>query len=414
MGTRRDSFNGRQKEMKRQKKEWAAILLMLCASLWARKALAVHPSVEGWQQPTASVQFRSGGNAAEIPARFVDSLVFLPTAVNRSQPSLFELDSTAPRSTIDPDRRAELGLGDLEAVVLNFSGVDVTLASLGEVAKNDFGAQVGRAYEGTLGNDFLACTVMEINYARQTVRLYDPASYQYAGRGKSVPLLFIAGLPVVHARISVSGTKPIEGDFVLDTALNASLLLAPAFADSHKLRPHKTIPSTEFAGVSSDPVELARVSAFDMGPFTVAQSIGVFPHQNALADRNRRLAGEIGAKLLRRFIVTFDYAHHQIILDGSSNFSADEFEDMSGLAILASGPGLKQFEVAEVWPHTPGADAGIRKGDILEGINEEAAADLSLAEIRSLFRQPDGRYRVLIARGTQTITVNLRMRRLLE
>ncbi len=400
--------------MMRRKTEWAVALILLCLSLWARKALAVHPGVGAWQQPASSAQFRSGGNAAEIPARFVDSLVFLPAAVNQGQPSLFEVDSTAPRSTIDPDRRAELGIANLEAVVLNLSGVDIALTSLGELAKKDFGAQIGRVYEGTLGNDFFSSAVIEINYARQTVRLYDPASYQYAGRGKSVPLLFIGGLPVVHARISVSGMKAIEGDFVVDTALNASLLIAPAFADSHKLRPHRTIPSTEFLVGGSDPAELARVSAFDIGPFAVAQTIGVFPRQRSWADRNRRLAGEIGARLLRRFIVTFDYPHQQMILDGGSNFRADEFEDMSGLAIMASGPGLKRFEVTEVWPHTPGADAGMRKGDIIEGINEEAAADLSLAEIRALFRQPAGRYSVLIGRGTQTVTVTLRMRRLLE
>jgi len=401
--------------MRRRKTECAlAVLLGLCLGLWARKALAVHSDGGARQQPAASAQFREGGNAAEIPARFVDSLVFLPAAVNRSQPSLFELDSTAPRSTIDPARRAELGIASLEAVVLNLSGVDVTFASLGELAKQDFGAQVGRAYEGTLGNDLLANAVMEINYARQTVRLYDPASYHYGGRGKGVPLLFIAGLPVVHAKINVGGLKTVEGDFVLDTALNASLLIAPAFADSHKLRPHKTIPSTVFAAGSSDPAELARVNAFDLGSFTVAQSIGVFPHQSSLTDRDRRLAGEIGVRMLRRFIVTFDYAHHQIFLDGNSNFRADEFEDMSGLAIIASGPGFRQFEVTEVWPHTPGADAGIRKGDIMEGIDEEAAADLSLAEIHALFRQPTGRYNVLVRRGTQTLTVVLRMRRLLE
>ena len=400
--------------MKRRGTEWVFAFIVLCAAVWVRKALAVRPSVGAWQQPAASAQFRGGGNAAEIPARFVDGLVFLPAAVSQSQPSLFELDSTAPRSTIDPGRRAELGVANLEPVVLNLSGVDVTVDSLGELAKKDFGAQVGRAYEGTLGNDFFASSVIEINYARQTVRLYDPASYQYAGRGKSVPLLFIAGLPVVHAKITVSGIKTVEGDFVVDTALNASLLIAPAFADSHKLRPHKTIPSTELAVGSSDPAELARVSAFDLGPFTVVQTIGVFPRESSFTDRNRRLAGEIGGRLLRRFIVTFDYRHQQIILDGSSNFRADEFEDMSGLAVFASGPGLKRFEVTEVWPHTPGADAGIRKGDIIEGINEEAAADMSLAEIHALFRQPTGRYNVLIERGTQTVTVSLRLRRLLE
>jgi PDZ domain len=399
--------------MKRRKTALAALAAFsVCLVVW--QASAVRPSDELRRQAAASVQFPRGGNAAEIPALFVDDLVFLPAAVNQSQPSLFQLDSTAPASTIDPDRRAELGTTQLEAPVLNLSGVDVTLPSLGELAKQDFAARVGRAYEGTLGNDFFGDVVIEVNYTRQTVRLYDPASYQYAGRGKSVHLSFIAGLPVVHAKISLTGNKAVEGDFVLNTALDASLLISQSFAESHKLRPRRTIPSTEFVAGGSDPVELTRVDAFGIGPYTVAQSIGVFSRARSLADRDRRLAGEMGATMLRRFIVTFDYPHQQIFLDSSSNFRADEVEDMSGLEIVAGGPALKRFEVTEVWPHTPGADAGIRKGDVIEGINGEAAADLSLAEIRALFRQLAGRYTVLLGRGTQTVTVNLRMRRLLE
>jgi PDZ domain len=399
--------------MKMRKTGWAALVALL-VSFVAEQASALRPRGGARQAPAASARFRGGGNAAEIPARFLGGLVFLPAAVNQSQPSLFLLDSTAPASTIDPDRRAELGISNLQPAVLNLSGVDLTLASLGELAKKDFAARVGRAYEGTLGNDFLACVVLEINYARQTVRLYDPASYQYAGRSKGMHVSFIDGLPALQAKMSVSGNKTVEGDFVIDTALDASLLISQAFARSHKLHPRKPIPGSFSVGEGADRAELARVSGFDLGLFSIPQSIGVFPQSDTLADRDRRLAGEIGAKMLARFIVTFDYPHQQIFLDASTNFRADEVEDMSGLVIQASRPGLKRFEVTEVWPHTPGADAGIRPGDIIEGINDEAAADMSLAEIRALFRQPAGRYKILIGRGTETVTVNVRMRHLLD
>jgi len=399
--------------MKMRKTGWAA-WLALTTSFIAQQASALRPPHGARQAPAASARFRRGGNAAEIPARFLAGLVFLPVAVNQSQPSLFLLDSTASASTIDPDRRAELGISNPQPAVLNLTGIDLTLASLGELAKKDFAAGVGREYEGTLGNDFLTSVVIEINYARQTVRLYDPASYQYAGRSKAMHVSFIDGLPVVEAKISVPGSKAVEGAFIIDTALDASLLVSRTFARSHKLHPRKTIPTSFSAGDGSDRADLARVSGFDLGPFSIPQAIGVFPESETLADRDRRLAGEIGTKVLARFIVTFDYPHEQIFFDASTNFRADEVEDMSGLVIRATGPGLKRFEVSEVWPHTPGADAGIRQGDIIEGINDEAAADMSLAEIRALFNQPAGRYKILIGRETETVTVNLRMRRLLD
>lgn len=386
----------------------AAVLLVLGAGFAAEQALARLA-----QQLAASVEFHWGGNAAEIPARFIDHLVFLPAGVKGSQPSLFELDSTAAASSIDPDRAKELEIADLGSPLLNMSGVDVTLPSLGEATKKEFNRQVGRRYEGTLGNDFFHGAVVEINYARQTVRLYDP-SYQYAGRGRSIPLAFVAALPVVHAKISISGGKSAEGDFVVNTALDPSLLISEKFAAAHKLRPHKTTPSTEFAVTDPRPALLVRVAEFDIAPFTVAQPIGILVHSDAVLDRDGRLAGEIGGGMLRRFIVAIDYPHQRIILDPSSEFRTDEFEDMSGLAIVAGGPGLKRFQVIEVWPHTPGADAKIRKGDTIEGINDEAAADMSLPEIRRLFRQPGAKYKILLERDNQTLTVNLQMKRLLE
>ena len=390
-----------------------AAFLVFVASLAAGRASARQGNAAPAEQTPASAQFRLGGNAAEIPARFIDHLVFLPARVNRSQPSLFELDSTARSSSIDPDRMKELRIVNLQGPVLNMSGVDVTLTSLGENAKKDFGAQVGREYEGTLGNDFLSGAVIEINYARQTVRFYDP-SYQYSGGGKAIHLSFIGGLPVVRAKVSVQGGKAVEGDFVVNSALNASLLISQTFAQSHKLRPHKTAPSAEFPTAYGDSAVLGRVGEFEIGPFAIAQSIGVFAAPDRLPDRGTRLAGEIGGRMLGRFIVTIDYPHQQIILDPSSNFRSDEFEDMSGLGIVAGGPALKRFEVIQVWPHTPGAEAKVRKGDIIEGINDEAAADMSLPEIRALFRQPGAKYKVLLARDNQTLTVNLQLKRLLE
>lgn len=397
--------------MKRRTAEFSAAVLMLLAGLAARQA-TVKASDAFAQQPPASAQFHLGGNAAEIPARFVDNLVFLPAGVNQSQPSLFQLDSTATGSAIDPDRAAELGIASLQSPVLNLSGVDVSLASLAQASRKDFGAQVGRAYEGTLGNDFFNGTILELNYVRQTVRLYDSATYQYAGRGKSVHLTFVAGVPVVRASFIVAGGKPVEADFIVNTTLDASLLFSQKYAQSHKLLSHvKTIHCAECP--PDEGAVLARIKEFELGTYAVLEPIAVFARGNSLADRNGQLAGEIGGGMLRRFVATFDYRHQQIILDSSSDFRMDETEDMSGIVILASGPDLKRFEVAQVWPGTPGADAKIQKGDVIAGINDEAAADMSLAEIRRLFRQPATRYKLLIQRGSQTLTVNMQMRHLL-
>ncbi len=367
------------------------------------------------QQPPPPLRFTFGGNAAEIPATFIDSLVFLPVHVNQSEPSLFELDSTAAVSSIDPDRAMEIGIGRTPVPLLNLSGVDISLGSLAETTKKDFGAYVGRPYEGTIGNDVLADAVVEIDYARQTVRFYDPATYQYSGRGRSFHLNLSSGEPVVQAKFTETNGKTFDGSFAVDTALDASIVISGKFEQAHHLRfTHtKTIPATDIElGGAQQPV-FARIMQVSVGPYDIRDPIAVFSRGDSPADANSRLAGRLGARLLRRFTVTFDYPHQRMILDPSSEFRADDFEDMSGLAILATGSNLKTFEVTEVRSSTPGADAKIQKGDVIAGVDDEAAADLSLAAIRKLFCQPGTKYKLLIQRKGQTLTATLQTRRLI-
>jgi len=76
----------------------------------ARRAPQASVNASFAPQSASPVHFTAGGNAAEIPAKFVGNLVFLPVRVNDGKPSLFELDSTAQASSIDSGRAAEVSL----------------------------------------------------------------------------------------------------------------------------------------------------------------------------------------------------------------------------------------------------------------------------------------------------------------
>jgi PDZ domain len=366
------------------------------------------------QQPPPALRFAFGGNVAEIPATFIDYLVFLPVHVNQSKPSLFELDSTAAISSIDPDRANEIGIGPAPVPILNLSGVNISLGSLAESAKKDFGAYVGRPYEGTIGNDVLAEAVVEIDYARQTVRLYDPATFQYSGKGKIFQLKLASGVPVVPAKFKDANGKTLEGDFAINTALDAAMVISNKLGQAHRLYPHsKSIPASDIElGGAQQPV-FARINEFSLGSYDVRDPIAVFSRGDSPNNANARLAGQLGSRFLRRFTVTFDYPHQRIIFDPNSEFRADDLADMSGLGIAASGSNLKTFEVTEVRSGTPAAAAKIQKGDVIAGVNDEAAADLSLMEVRKLFRQPGQKYKLLIQRSRETLTVALQTRRLI-
>jgi len=342
-------------------------------------------------------------------------VTFLPVSVNLSRSSYFVLDSTAAVSSIDPQRAAELGVTNSHAPLLSLHGVDIPFAALPEQVSPNFGSQIGRVYEGTLGNDFFQRVVVEIDYGRSTVRLYDPASYQYSGQGKSLPLSFAGGIPVVQGKLKETRGKKQEGSFIVNTALDASIVIFNRYAESHHLlHSHwKMVPTLDSAVENAPGALVGRSKGFLLGPYFAEDTLVTFSKTDATGTSDPHLAGEIGGGMLRRFTVVLDYPHQRIILQPNSHFTNEEEEDKSGIALVAKGTTLKTFEIVEVEPHTPAAAAGLQKGDIIAGVDDDAAADLTLAQIRSLFRQIGYKYKLLIERNGQNKQVTVEMRRLL-
>src|SRR5262249_38600688 len=121
-------------------------------------------------------------DGTQMPASFIGNQVFLPAREERSEPSLIRRAITSKPTCIGTTRMKELSLPNVTTTVLNLPGSDLIMKVLPAVDNKDFAAEVGRTYEGTLGNDFLNCYVAEIDYSRQTLQLYDPGPYVYSGK----------------------------------------------------------------------------------------------------------------------------------------------------------------------------------------------------------------------------------------
>jgi hypothetical protein len=355
--------------------------------------------------------FARGIDVTEIPASFIGNQVFLPVRVNRSAPSLFRLDTSENSTSISPSRLVELAAPVFPTTILNLPGSDLPMKALPAAEKKDFAAQVGRTYEGTLGNDFLDCYVAEIDYARQTVRLYDPGPYQYAGKSKKIQLTFAGTMPVVHAKIALLKGKLFEADFVLNTALDSGVVISNRYASSHHLPSLKTISANDPQLSANGGAVSARLKDFQLGDFTVEGAIAEFSSAPMPFGDNDKLAGEIGGGMLRRFTVILDYPHQQLILTPNARLGEDDHEDMSGISMIALGPGLKTFQVTQVAPGSAAAHEQIQAGDVIVGIDQDPAADLTLEEFLDAFRQVGHKYKLVISHNGQTREVTIEMRR---
>lgn len=288
------------------------------------------------------------------------------------------------------------------------------MGRLAMAGKKDFGLQMGMPYYGTLGADFFNRLVVVVNYLRQTVQLYDPATFAYSGPGKSFPLTFAGTTPLIRAKFELPGHKSLEANFEVSTAIDAAIVFSSAYTEARRFSSvhFKTVASSYPELDGGAKIFLGRLRAFQLGPYVVEEPVAVFSQSSPAKGSDPNLAGAIGAGFLHRFTVVFDLPHQRVILEPNLEFNKFAEEDMSGLSIVAKGTNLRSFEIVRVEPGSPGALAGLHEGDIIAGIDEEPAADITLNAVRDLFRQVGHKYKLVIERNGKTQEVVIEMKRL--
>src|SRR5580658_6324349 len=160
----------------RNTKYLAPFFVLLFAAAGTRSPVGAQASSAAAQQASPPARFAFGGNAAQIPADFVRSLIFVPVRVNGSKTFLFELDSSAATSSIDPKRATDLGIiletasnasdasGAVHNAVLELPGLQIPMNSLSAISRQKFVEQTGQPSLGILGKDFFDRVVIEADY----------------------------------------------------------------------------------------------------------------------------------------------------------------------------------------------------------------------------------------------------------
>lgn len=370
------------------------------------------------QSPVARVPFEMNGNS-----------LFLQARVNGSGPRWFILDTGAGVSVLNTSTVRSLGLKVGQSGTVNGAGGVAESAQVRGLTFDVGGALVkdvnaaatplaqfenagGRAVDGILGVEFFRRYVVEIDYEARQLSVYEPGGYRYAGRGESLPLTFRHNHPHVRAQLTLPGRPPLEGEFVIDAGSALPVILLPSFIEKNGLR--DSLPATFKTygrGIGGEiPLPVGRAESIRFGGFTVARPVTAFPTEGTFGGEG--IAGNIGTAVLRRFRVVFDYSRGRVHFEPAKNFD-DPFEfDASGLGLASEGPSFTAFKVARVLPGTPAAEAGIKQGDELVSVGGRPVADFKLATLREMFRQPDKLYELRVRRGAETVSAELRTRRL--
>lgn len=375
---------------------------------------------------------------ATIPADVTGyGLIFLRARVNNSGPLWFVLDSGATFPFVIDTRRARaLGLklqGHLtreggagpdvyeasrtRGVSISLSGLKLADQTAGVFALQSLESQAGRHLDGLVGRDLFTRYVVEIDYLGNEINLYDPQTYTYSGAGESIPLTLRNGLLFVPAKIEMPGRPRLDGKFIVDTGggLVTAVLTTP-FAQSNNLPAptQRTILDRSFSGLGGETKLLvSRATSFTLGNLSVREPVIYVSQDKGGAMASSDFDGLIGGEILRRFKVVFDYARGRLILEPNAHYTEPVEYDMSGIRLRAYGDDFRTYRVFQVLQDSPAAEVGVRVGDILTAIDGVAASRFSLDEIYQMLKQQGREYELGFNRGGGTLSMKIKMRRLI-
>jgi hypothetical protein len=283
------------------------------------------------------------GNPSSIPFQLTDGLIYMQASLNGSQPLWMMLDTGSSVTVFDESVSKTLGLqfpGEGNAygpgqgsaqklafashTTLMFAGANLGDQTVATLPLEWFSRAVGRTTDGFLGSNVFRNYVVEIDYANQLLRLHDPETYSYSGSGQRLPLQFIwDSIPSVRAEVVAQDGTAITGIFLIDSGATTAIWLTRAFSDAHPefLSEQEVIEVPDVVAVGGElSTRLGRVPAVRLGGFEIYMPLTQFSQNTSGIFATPNLAGTIGAQMLRRFTVIFDYPHREMILEPNEHF----------------------------------------------------------------------------------------------
>ncbi len=336
--------------------------------------------------------------SATLPLTLVDNRPFVDVRVDGQGPFAFILDTGSSSTTLSAELAKRLQLpvtssgtdGGAGEQSVSFPVVRVAQATAGPFTLSSFDAPamdmarlaqvVGfQQLEGVLGIELFQHHVVTLDPAHGSLRVEAEDHFRPPTGAVEIPIALDENqMPIVTA--TVNG---VTGAFQIDTGDRSSLTLFGGFWREHALD-HAVGPSvTAMTGYGiGGPIRgiVGRPASFAIGSVALPPPVTRLSLQKSGAFTRADHAGNIGMGILKRFVVSFDYAHHAMWLSKGAWFDQPDRYDRSGLWLaLAPDNGI---EVLAVTPGSAAAAAGMRPGDLIISVDDRPAGAANLFEIR--------------------------------
>jgi len=388
----------------------------------------------------------------KINFKLINNLIIIPVSINGvelsflldtgvSKPIIFNFLNLTEELQINQTERIYLrGLGEGESVealrsrnnifrIGDALSISQDLYAIFDPDLN-FAPQLGVPIHGIIGYDFLKDFIVEINYSKKYLKLYNPENYKEkkCRKCETFDLVFFNNKPYVGANVLVNNVD-IPVKLLIDSGGSDAIWL---FEDPSKniSLPEKYFEDFLGRGLSGSVYgKRSKIEALSFNKFKLKEVNVAYPDSTSISyarkikDRN----GSLGGEILKRFNVIFDYQNQKITLRKNRFFTDPFYYNKSGISLEHDGVrvvkeldrnvGIKTFgsknesvakadivisksykyvlapafTIVELRKDSPADKAGLHLGDVILNINNKSVHEFSLQEVTQLFYDEDGK-----------------------
>ncbi len=281
--------------------------------------------------------------------------------------------------------------------IMNINGLTARNQEVQMIIDDNFQIShiLGMPVHGLIGFNLFKDYIIEIDYIGEKITLHKPEYYKYRDRKKDIilPLHFDGNKPYVHTSIETEDSKNVPVKLLVDTGASDAIWLSEK-SDERINYPKNHIETFIGRGLSGDLFGIkGRIEGIWVGPLILPQPIVAFPDSEVIDqlmtsnDRN----GTIGAEILRRFHVTFDYRNSRLTLRPNHKIDDDFNYNMSGMEIINPMPGLPVFTISNIRENSPAYLAGLKENDQILSLNNSGRNELELNDINLLLHSKENK-----------------------
>ncbi|WP_235884567.1 aspartyl protease family protein [Pedobacter hiemivivus] len=374
--------------------------------------------------------FKGDRNKDAMPFLQVKNLIIIPLYLNNKGPYNFILDTgVGPLIITDPSLIDSIGIKVSRTIKISGLGSGNEIEAY---ISNDVSAQLGKSYidniptailkrdifglsnylgtkvYGLLGYYFFKSFVVELRYSTKRLLFKHPNSGGKI-KGERIPIEISSYKPYTNITIENPEYGKAEVKMLIDNGASHAISLERLNEKPFPV-PAASIKANLGVGMSG-PIDgnIGRVSALKIGSFAMKNVLASYPKYDDVAakvllkDRN----GNLGADILSRFNVIFDYADNSMYLRKNSQFKRPFEHDMSGIELYLEDGQIRRYFISRIEPGSPAENAGVLVDDEIITINFTPAASFKLDDINSLFKSVEGKTIILSIRRNDELVLKV-------